>query len=388
MKVFVLLSRIPYPLEKGDKLRAWHHLQEISKSHDVYLACLSDTKPHPDALEKLKTICKDVQFYRLNKIGIAWRLFSGFFSRKPFQVKYFYSYWVNKKLQSYIQEVQPNHIFAQLIRVSEYVKNNHTIPKTLDYMDAFSKGMERRMNISSGIKKWFFKVEAKRLLEYENLIFDYFENKTIISEQDRQLIYHPDQKKIIIVSNGVDTDFFTPKSAVKNNKLLFNGNMSYAPNVDCALYVAHSILPRLKEKNIKVNLLISGANPLPIIKNLSNENIKVSGWMDDIRDAYNSSEIFIAPMKIGTGLQNKLLEAMSMGLPCITTDLANNALKAKPREEILIGNTDEEIIQAIEQLINNQELYNRISEQGRQFVLNNYNWTTVSEPLLKLFISS
>lgn len=388
MKVFVLLSRIPYPLEKGDKLRAWHHIQEMARTHDVYLACLSDSKPHPDALEKLKTVCKGVRFYQLNKIGIIWRLFSGFFSRKPFQVKYFYSYWVNKKIQAYLKNVQPDHIFAQLIRVSEYVKNNHNIPKTLDYMDALSKGMERRMNISKGIKKWFFRTEAKRLLEYENLIFDYFENKAIISEQDRQLIYHPDQKKIVIISNGVDTDYFSPQLTNKKNKLLFNGNMSYAPNVDCAIYIAQKILPGLKQRGIAANLLISGANPLPSIKNLSSESITVSGWMDDIRDAYNSSEIFIAPMKIGTGLQNKLLEAMAMGLPCITTDLANNALKANPSEEILIGNTDEEIIQAIEQLINNQELYLKISKNGRQFVLNKYNWSVVTEPLLKLFINS
>src|SRR5690606_5569077 len=151
--------------------------------------------------------------------------------------------------------------------------------------------------------------------------------------------------------------YFTKKSETKKHQLLFNGNMSYAPNVDCALYIANSILPKLKQKGIQANLLISGANPLPVIKNLANENITVSGWMDDIRDAYNSSNIFIAPMKIGTGLQNKLLEAMAMGLPCVTTDLANNALKAKANEEILIGNTDDEIIQAIEQLINNQELY-------------------------------
>ncbi len=384
----MLLSRIPYPLEKGDKLRAWHHISELSKNHEIYLACLTDTKPHPEALEKLKQYCTEVRFYRLNKVGIFTRLISGLFSRQPFQVKYFYSYWVNKKIQAYIHEIKPDYVFSQLLRVTEYVKNNHSIPKILDYMDAFSKGMERRMNISKGIKKWFFKVEAKRLLEYENLIFDYFEHKTIISEQDRQLIYHPDQKKIVILSNGVDTNYFSPEPIAKKYKLLFNGNMSYAPNVDCAQYISQEIIPTLKKRGMKINLLISGANPLLSIKNLASENITVSGWMDDIRDAYNSSEIFLAPMKIGTGLQNKLLEAMAMGLPCITTDLANNALKATPNKEILIGNTTDEIIDCIEQLINNQELYRVLSMQGRQFVLENYNWSAVSQPLKNLFINT
>lgn len=388
MKVFVLLSRIPYPLEKGDKLRAWHHLEEIAKKNDIYLACLTDTKPHPEAFEKLNQICKEVRFYKLNKISILFRLFIGIFSRKPFQVTYFYNYWINKKINSYIFEVSPDKIFAQLIRVTEYVKNIHHIPKSLDYMDAFSKGMERRMHISKGIKKMFFRVEAKRLLEYENLIFDYFENKFIISEQDRQLIYHPDQKKISILSNGVDTDFFAPSKSIKKHKLLFNGNMSYAPNVDCAKYIVNEILPRLKQKGINIKLLISGANPLNQIKELANENIIISGWMDDIRDAYNSSEIFIAPMQIGTGLQNKLLEAMAMGLPCITTDLANNALKAKNRNEILIGNTPEEIVNCVELLINNQELYCELAANARKFVVQNYNWEVVSNPLKNVFIKS
>src|SRR5688572_4756979 len=191
MKIFVLLSRIPYPLEKGDKLRAWHQIKELSESHDIYLACLNDTKIHPDAEKKLKEFCKDVRFFSLNKIGIGFRLFAGLFTNTPFQVHYFHSRNIHQRIRKYIDEVKPDHIFAQLIRVSEYVENIHHIPKTLDYMDAFSKGMDRRIAKSGGIQKIFLKKEAKRLLEYENLIFDYFENKTIISEQDRALIYHP-----------------------------------------------------------------------------------------------------------------------------------------------------------------------------------------------------
>jgi sugar transferase (PEP-CTERM/EpsH1 system associated) len=388
MKIFVLLSRVPYRLEKGDKLRAWHQIKELSKNHEIYLACLNESKIHPEAETKLKEICKEVRFFSLNKTGIGARLFAGIFTNTPFQVHYFHSKFIDKKIKKYINEIQPDHIYAQLIRVSEYVKNIHHIPKTLDYMDALSKGMERRISKSSGIMKLFLKKESKRLLQYENLIFDYFENKTIISEQDRALIYHPDQKKIEIISNGVDTDYFTPQKKELKFDLLFNGNMSYPPNIDCVHFIAENILPIVLKKFPDTKFLISGANPVNSVLALANKNIQVSGWMDDIREAYCSSKIFIAPMQIGTGLQNKLLEAMAIGIPCVTTELANNALGAIPNEQILIANTPEEIAHQIERLLTEPDLVTKISLNGRRFVTENYNWKTVSENLEKLMIKT
>ena len=115
--------------------------------------------------------------------------------------------------------------------------------------------------------------------------------------------------------------------------------MSYPPNVNAVMYIAKEIFPLLLKHKPDIKLLIAGATPTNAVKSLANANIHVSGWMDDIRDAYNESSIFLAPLQIGTGLQNKLLEAMSMELPCITSALANNALKACDGEEILIGET-------------------------------------------------
>jgi glycosyltransferase involved in cell wall biosynthesis len=244
--------------------------------------------------------------------------------------------------------------------------------------------MERRISKSSGIMKMFLKKEAKRLLEYENLIFDYFENKTIISEQDRALIYHPDQKKIEIISNGVDTDYFSPQKNESKFELLFNGNMSYPPNIDCVHFIAEKVLPIVLKKFPGVKFLISGANPVNSVLALANKNIQVSGWMDDIREAYSSSKIFIAPMQIGTGLQNKLLEAMAMEIPCVTTQLANNALGATANEQILIGNTPEEIARQIERLLTEPDLVTKISSNGRRFVTENYNWKSATEKLENL----
>ena len=176
MKLIVLLSRFPYPLEKGDKLRAYHQIKELSKTNEIYLFSLSDKNVDESNRKKIEEYCKEVHILRLNKFGIYWNSGSQLLTDKPFQVGYFYSKkWV-KYVDNEIRRIQPDHIYTQLIRTSEYVKNIHDIPKTIDYMDALGQGMIRRFKISSGIKRQFFKSEGQRLLKYEHRIFDYFDN--------------------------------------------------------------------------------------------------------------------------------------------------------------------------------------------------------------------
>ena len=204
------------------------------------------------------------------------------------------------------------------------------------------------------------------------------------------LIYHPDQKKIFIIPNGVDTDYFKSEKKVKTSDLLFNGNMSYPPNVDCVLYIAEKILPEIQKKYPEIKMLISGANPAKKVTDLSKKNkaVTVSGWMDDIREAYDSSEIFLAPMQIGTGVQNKLLEAMSMEIPCITSDLANNGLGAEHGKNILIGNSPSEIAIHIDKLLSDKQFAATVGSAGREFVCSRYNWKSATAKLNRIFEQS
>lgn len=390
MKILVIVSRIPYPLEKGDKLRAFHQVRELSKQHEVCLCCLSDEPAHPDALQKLSAIASEVHFVPLSKPLIYLNMLWTWLGRKPFQVAYFYQRSAHKKVKALIRSFAPQHIYCQLIRTTEYAKNEHNIPKTLDYQDAFSKGMSRR----SEKEKWwfmrrFFKIESRRLLIYEHLIFDFFEHKCIISEQDKSLIYHEKQKDIVVIPNGVDFDFFQPQPQTeKKYDLCFVGNMNYAPNIDSAIYLAHQVIPLLKQQKPDIRLLIAGANPAESVQNLASENVEVLGWIDDIRDAYAQSRIFIAPMQIGTGLQNKLLEAMAMALPCITSKLANNALGAVPGDQILIGKQPEEYAAHVMHLLNNPDTAAQLANQGREFVVSHYSWSQSTRQLSELMRQS
>jgi glycosyltransferase involved in cell wall biosynthesis len=158
--------------------------------------------------------------------------------------------------------------------------------------------------------------------------------------------------------------------------------MGYPPNIDAAMLIDKEIIPELTSKNIFLKCLISGVNPHPSLKALSTENFKVNGCVEDIRESYASAEIFIAPMMIGTGLQNKLLEAMAMGLPSITSTLANNARRAKPENEILIADDAKSFGDQIERLLNDPILFKEISEAGKSFVKANFQWSSANGVLI------
>jgi sugar transferase (PEP-CTERM/EpsH1 system associated) len=384
MKLMVLLSRVPYPLDKGDKLRAFHQIKYLSKHYDIVLCCLNDRRLHPDAIENLSPYCKDIKVINLSKIGIAFNLLQSLFSGKPFQVHYFYHRSAQKQVDRFIEKHMPKHIYCQLIRVAEYVKKYTIIPKTLDYQDTFSKGAERRMSGASLFLKPILSREAKRLEKYEHDIFSMFDNKIIISKQDQQLIPHPNKNDIVVVPNGVDTSFFHPMETKKDYDIVFTGNMNYPPNIESACYIAKVILPAVLKTKPNTKLLISGSTPSAKVTALQGAHVEVTGWIDDIRTSYARAKVFIAPMQTGTGLQNKLLEAMAMQLPCITSPLANNALGAMPNQHILIGNSPDEYAQHICSLLDNPNLSKSIAESGYLFVQHNFNWESTCNKLQAL----
>jgi polysaccharide biosynthesis protein PslH len=375
---------VPYPLEKGDKLRAFNQIKELSKKNQIVLLALNDAKLDQRALDELKKYCVAISIVPFSKYTIFFNLVRAFFSRKPMQVGYFYFAKAQKKVDEMIKKHQPDHIYCQLIRTAEYVKKHPNIPKTLDYMDVFSKGIERRKKTDKFYMKPFLAMEYRRLLKYEHDVFSVFNNKTIISEQDRDLIPHPNKSEIKVIPNGVDTEYFKAIPFDKEFELLFNGNMNYPPNVESVEYLVHKIMPLVWQKLPDTRLLISGASPSKKVLALKSEKIEVSGWVDDIRYNFAISKVLVAPMQISIGLQNKLLEAMAMQLPCVTSTLANNAIGAKHNNQIMVADTPEEYAKHIIELLENEAKAKQIALNGYRFVINNFNWQSTTAQLEKL----
>jgi glycosyltransferase involved in cell wall biosynthesis len=242
-------------------------------------------------------------------------------------------------------------------------------------MDAFSAGQRRRAKGAPWYLAPVVREEARRLTYYEHLIFDYFESHCIISDQDRKAIFHPNNSKIQIVSNGIDADFFKRSNQKqKSTHLLFTGNMSYPPNVEGAIRLVRDILPLVHERRPEVTVLIAGATPVAAVRALQSPHVKISGWLPDIREAYDESHIFVAPMVSGSGMQNKLLEAMCMEMPCVTTSLAAIPLGITHGIDCMVGESDQELANHILFLLEQSSESERIGASGRVYAKQQFDW--------------
>jgi len=375
-----LLSRVPYPLEKGDKLRAFYQIRELARNHDIYLCALSDSPVHPEARKVLQSYVKEFRVFKFSKFQVALRLLKNVFSKKPFQVAYFYSSITKKHINRYLDEVKPDHVYCQLIRMAEYARHLD-IDKTLDFQDAFSAGLLRRKTYAPWLLKPLLTLEYRRVRKYEAEMAALFQKKTIISIPDRNLISYHRKEEIHIVQNGVDQRFFNLKAKEKKFDILFCGNMAYPPNDDAAHFLIQEIMPLVWNSLPDARVVIAGANPKFRVRGLASPKILVTGWVDDIRIYYSGSRIMVAPLRIGTGLQNKVLEAMAMKVPVVASHFANQAIRAIHGEQILTAGTPLEFAQQILSLLENEALYNHLSINGLNFVRNHFQW---SIPCMKL----
>ena len=380
-KLVVVASRFPYPLEKGDKLRLYFQIKYLAQHHDIILLSLADEKISPADLAHVQNFCKSVHVFPISKNKARLRTIFSLLDSNPLEVNYFLNKKIKRQIEQIIHQEKPDHIYCQLIRMSEYVRHL-PYPKTLDYMDAFSIGMQRRAKNSNWFLKSIFEQDAHKIARYEEAVFSNFDQHTIISQQDQQHLTFAEKEKVHVLPNGVDTDFFHPlPQAIKNFDLAFVGNMGYYPNIQAAVFLAKKIFPALQNHFPDLRLLVAGARPSAEVKNLANAQITISGWVEDIREAYASSKIFVAPIFHGRGQQNKILEAMAMGIPCITSDQVNEAIGAIPGESILIANDTESCQEQISLLLNEPDLQKRLSENGLRFVRENFSWEKYGQQL-------
>lgn len=375
MKILVVLPRFPYPLEKGDKLRAFYQIRELAKRHQVYLFCITHQRVMPEHLQKLQPYCQQIRIVNSPKIVNMKNVVRNFLSTKSLQMGYWDSLRARKAYKAFEREVRPDVLYNQMLRTMTFVSRSN-YPKVMDFQDALSMNTERRMDHARFLWHYILHFEFKMLRSTEYNAFKFFDALTIISEPDSEAIPQPKREgdKLHIVPNGVDTDFFKPLDRDKKYDIVFCGNMSYEPNVRASKYLVNEVMPIVWRTLPEAKLLLAGAYPKASVRELAGPRVTVSGYVDDIRESYASAKVFAAPLLTGSGLQNKLLEAMSMKLPCVTTSIANDSLHAQQGVQVLVGDTAQQFAQHLVSLLQNPESGASMAEQGYDFVHSNFSW--------------
>lgn len=376
MKLLVLTSRFPYPIEKGDKLRAYHQLRELGRRHEVILVALTMQPVTAAELEAVADLVQQVHVFPMSRLGLVWELGQCLLDGRPAQVAYFYRRRIHQQIRALIAREGPDHIYCQLLRMADYVRDS-PVPATLDYMDAFSVGMARRARESRPWLRPFFAWEARKVARYERAIFADFAHHTIISEQDRLHLPVPEPKCVLVVPNGIDLAHFAPpeQAPTPRHDLVFVGNMGYFPNVRAARYLVEEVMPLVWARRPGTTVLLAGARPTAEVRALGRlPQVTVSGWVADIRDAYLDGRLLVAPLFTGSGQQNKILEAMALGQPCLTTPMVNNAIGAAPGADICLADRAEAFAQQIVDLLGDAARLQRVGQAGRSYVAQHFSW--------------
>ena len=387
MKILVALSRFPFPIEKGDKLRAYYQLRELSRSNELYVVCLTDKMPSEEEIYEVKKHCKQLEIIQLSFFNRLLNILKAIFSKDPFQVHFFESSKMKNAIAYLISTNNIDICYVQLIRILKNIPFELPTKYYLDYMDAYSEGMKKRIKYSRWYEKFFIREEAKRLKIYEEKAFDLFEGHSIISQSDTETLSEKLKQKLDIIPNGVSEEYFITKTPNidKVYDIIFTGNMSNHANIQACKYLVQEILPVLNSKGIKAKICLAGIQPDPEVLALKSEDVTVTGYIKDMKEYLMRSKVFVAPIFSGSGLKNNLLEAMAAGLPSVTTSLSNKALKAKDKKELIICNESVKFAEQIIFLLNHPTEAGEIARLGRLFVRENNNWRACNILLEKSF---
>ncbi len=381
-KILVLTPRFPYPVIGGDRLRIYKICEYLSKYFDLTLLSLCEKK------EEINMDIDDSVFKEIHRIYLP--KFISYINTiifvptsTPLQVAYYKSYKYKKKLE----ELLPKHdaVFAHLIRTGDYVKNKDAV-KILEMTDAISLNYKRvRQNSITNFRSFVYSIEQKRLEHYEKSMSEHFDLLSLISPIDKEFLFK-DKMNVKVYGNGVDANllpFYKREIQDKNVNLIFIGNMHSLQNMDAVLWFAKYILPKIKVKGKNVILKIIGRiKEVDEIKLSKYTNVKIIGAVNNVADASLDGHIGICPIRLGAGVQNKILEYMALGLPCITSSVGYEGIGALNKENILIADTIDEYNHEINALVYDKKYYNFIAINARKFVEAKYSWSAKLESMI------
>lgn len=383
MKILFLTSRFPYPPVRGDKIRMFNFIRELSKNHEIVLATFAepdDGRYYADLLPYVKRI-ERVPFNK-NRAYINTAL--GLFSKKPLQVHYYSSPEMRQAVTRLVEEEQPDIIHAHLIRMAPYAEPYPEIPKVLDICDSMTLNYERFLMYRRDLMSLIYRLEKVRTKNYEGLIPLEFDVSLVISSHDRDFILSlcPDAE-LEIVSMGVDFTYFKPTTTKRQeNTAAFMGTMSYFPNVDAMKWFYQDVIPIIRRTIPEVKLNIIGSSPAPEIEKLGNDpHVTVTGFVEDLRPIVGSATVFICPIRAATGINSKVIEAMAMGLPVVATPEACEGIDVEDGVNVLLAGDPMTFSERVIEVMQNSETRDRIGQAGLEFVKNRFSWTTAVKNL-------
>lgn len=389
MRLLFLTHRMPFPPNKGDKIRSFHMLSYLAKRHEVYLACLVDDEKDLRFVQEVETRVFRFIFDRIRPRMKKLFALCCLIRSCPITVSYFYSPALQRQIDDIIDVVDIDAFICFSSPMAEYLfRSRHArgkiarAVKVMDLIDVDSYKWRQYADKRPPWEAWIYRHEARHMAAYERRIAATFERVYLVSEQEKR--YFPggaDVRNLYALSNGVDLDFFRPDQsdpgATGKPTLVFTGMMDYWPNIDGITWFVESVFPLVQAAVPDVELFIVGNKPTKDVERLRRlSGVTVTGFVDDVRRYLVRASVCIVPLRVARGIQNKALEAMAMGKAVVCTPQAYEGLQAKPGEELVVAEGVDAFAAATIDLLRDRGKARRFGCQARRCVEQFYSWDT------------
>jgi sugar transferase (PEP-CTERM/EpsH1 system associated) len=389
LTILFVANRFPYPPFRGDKLKIYNLAKRLAKKHKLILVTFTQDENDIANIPQLKSIFSKIVTVHLpfhKSVINCLRILIG--DKKPLQVLYFYSKEFKKKLSDTINIENPDVIHVQHLRMSQYLPQLNNKPAILDLPDAFSLYWDRRVKSAKNfLTRWFNNFEFKRVLRYEKIMSKFQLNLACSQEDIHYLKEQHGFEHIKLLPNGVDLETFSADNHdySHNQTLLFTGNMNYAPNVDAVIYFTKEVLPIIKNKFPDVRFVIAGQKPVSSVQELASESIEVTGFVQEISFYYQNASLVVAPLRFGAGTQNKVLEALAMGVPVVCSNIGFSGLNIQSGEGAFCETNAIDFAQRVISLLEDANLRKTTGERGKEIIRNKFDWNVLSDKLEHYF---
>ncbi len=390
MKVLMLTPYLPYPLVSGGQIRTYNLLKHLSIHHDITLFALIKDEAEREHLRELQKYCGKIELFKRTKNPFVPRniLLAGL-SSYPFVVTRNLPLGMKKAVAEELGSTQYDLIHAETFYMMPNIPETKVpiilAEQTIEYL-----GYQDYMKKANPLIRPILKIDIAKIKYWERYFWGLAHKLITMSNDDKNFIETELGRplNISVVANGVDLDFFVAvkKRLPKDPTVLFVGTFKWLPNIEAVDEIVKTIWPLIIKQLPSAKLKIVGFSPTAKIKSYaSNPSIEVLGGIEDIRDAFATAHVLLAPIRSGKGTRYKVLEAMITGTPVVATTLSAEGLDLVSGRDVLIADSPKELANSTVKLLKNRILQKKLGEAGQKLVRRSYSWDTIAQVLDKVY---
>lgn len=381
-RILFLVHRLPYPPNKGDKVRSYHLLRHLAARHEVLLGTFVDDPDDEAHVPTVRALCTELHAARLHPRRARVASLAGLWREQPLTL----AYYRDASLDAWVQRLRARRAVDAVVvfssSMAQYAQGFH-VPVLVDFVDVDSAKWTDYAAAHAWPMSWLYRREGRQLLAYERAVAARADGSFFVTEKEAGLFLGLAPEcagRVEALGNGVDAEFFAPDPAraspfgATELPLVFTGAMDYWPNVDAVCWFVKEMLPPLRQRFPALRLHIVGRSPTPAVYALAGDAVTVTGTVPDVRPYLEHATVVVAPLRLARGIQNKVLEAMAMGRPVVAASTCAEAIDAEPGMHLAAATVSADYVQEISALLQNPARAAAIGRAARERVLAVYGW--------------